>query len=703
MAEEQDRQKIFCCAGKLLSYIGISKGPAKILNESDVNRVVNGDEEEDILENNESHIQLQTAFDERQKKEWSKARNLHDRLFSTGGTFVLGYGEIDDFHQGLDVFLGSPKKLLLEAMEKEHCEGPDSDTNFNVTNHGITTTSAIEWHYVIDPEKGLEKLGLKGWPSETIETPDEHRRKLRTLEDLEESLVTINTRLAAIGIHSMTMTEVIACRLYTGPLGVKYNKMIRANIAGRRTGQEWRMKEERTLCKGNKYPTTMHVIQSAIAKLGKINPNREAYCGISDGLLPPWFWDNHTDLGTKGGVECSFMSLSTDKGVATYYAGKGENKAIGTIFEVDMSTMDRGAEVNWLSQYPHENETILPPLTYLHIQHICRGPPISSKPILIVKLRSRLSHAIMVEPPLLTAEENANIKLVVKGNAHSTFESNAKLLSKFSDEKNYLITGNPMEAVLGLSYFLGVSEDHIQSVKAAKGGIAAMALEIEAGGEEELIRNMKYIFYEKASELQLSNGIRDLNNSGKTLQAFANHRMAKKYNLRESHVAALRLYTTSAFRFLNAPLRNSMQKNMTENMPHPYPVTVSLIDEGIKRLRALTAEAFGAKTDIFLWRGMRNTTVDEHFLEGRRGGTELGLMSTTKNVKIAAEYSNCSQGNALLFKFKIGNMKQFGADISWLSAFPSEAEILYPPLTFLQPTGRVETTTINGMLLTVVE
>ena len=29
-----------------------------------------------------------------------------------------------------------------------------------------------------------------------------------------------------------------------------------------------------------------------------------------------------------------------------------------------------------------------------------------------------------------------------------------------------------------------------------------------------------------------------------------------------------------------------------------------------------------------------------------------------------------------------------GADVQWLSAFPGEAEILYPPLTYLQPTGR---------------
>jgi hypothetical protein len=78
-------------------------------------------------------------------------------------------------------------------------------------------------------------------------------------------------------------------------------------------------------------------------------------------------------------------------------------------------------------------------------------------------------------------------------------------------------------------------------------------------------------------------------------------------------------------------------------------------------------------------------------------------MSTTRDLKIAIEYSKSEGGHALLLKFKVTNMKQFGAEVSWLSAFPAEKEILYPPLTFLEPTGRVETTTINGMAFTTVE
>lgn len=90
-------------------------------------------------------------------------------------------------------------------------------------------------------------------------------------------------------------------------------------------------------------------------------------------------------------------------------------------------------------------------------------------------------------------------------------------------------------------------------------------------------------------------------------------------------------------------------------------------------------------------------------------------MSTTSDIAVAASYS--VSGASLLFKLKVNNFMQFGvrrrpaatplppsrpqplphaavpstqADLQWLSAFPGEAEILFPPLTYLQPTGRIE-------------
>jgi len=44
-----------------------------------------------------------------------------------------------------------------------------------------------------------------------------------------------------------------------------------------------------------------------------------------------------------------------------------------------------------------------------------------------------------------------------------------------------------------------------------------------------------------------------------------------------------------------------------------------------------------------------------------------------------------------------------GPDISFLSAFPAEAEFLFPPLTYLQPTGRTHTVEIDGATFDVID
>ena len=45
---------------------------------------------------------------------------------------------------------------------------------------------------------------------------------------------------------------------------------------------------------------------------------------------------------------------------------------------------------------------------------------------------------------------------------------------------------------------------------------------------------------------------------------------------------------------------------------------------------------------------------------------------------------------ALLLKIVVPDFMSAGADLQWLSAFPGEAEVLYPPLTYLKPTGRTQ-------------
>ena len=61
-------------------------------------------------------------------------------------------------------------------------------------------------------------------------------------------------------------------------------------------------------------------------------------------------------------------------------------------------------------------------------------------------------------------------------------------------------------------------------------------------------------------------------------------------------------------------------------------------------------------------------------------------MSTTTKLEVAVQYS--SAATSLLFKLRTEGFMQRGASIQFLSAFPAEEEVLYPPLTFLKPTGK---------------
>lgn len=59
--------------------------------------------------------------------------------------------------------------------------------------------------------------------------------------------------------------------------------------------------------------------------------------------------------------------------------------------------------------------------------------------------------------------------------------------------------------------------------------------------------------------------------------------------------------------------------------------------------------------------------------------------------------------SSLLFKIKTKSFMQRGADLQYLSAFPAEKELLYPPLTFLQPTGWSMEHAVGGVKFTVIE
>ena len=71
-------------------------------------------------------------------------------------------------------------------------------------------------------------------------------------------------------------------------------------------------------------------------------------------------------FGVRGGVEGAFMSTTTNNEVAAFYA-KGGAASLGTkksldqpalLFETQMGLVDRGADISWLSQFPHARRSL---------------------------------------------------------------------------------------------------------------------------------------------------------------------------------------------------------------------------------------------------------------------------------------------------------------------------------------------------------
>ena len=210
-----------------------------------------------------------------------------------------------------------------------------------------------------------------------------------------------------------------------------------------------------------------------------------------------------------------------------------------------------------------------------------------------------------------------------------------------------------------------------------------------------------YIRYATASEKDCFNGTRDRNREGMQFEDFMQLKEVQEAGLSEAQLLALRFYTSHSFAAINVALRKA-------HKPHPLPATVMCVSDGLKDLRGLDAESDDVVEVVDFFRGFSDTRVTEEFM--KKGGTQTAPMSTSKDYDIACGYAiRKGEGKgALLMKIVTNNNLQRGADLTFLSMFPGEAETLFPPLTFVQPTGKTEDIQIktsdgNTFTLTIVE
>ena len=197
-----------------------------------------------------------------------------------------------------------------------------------------------------------------------------HMRKLMPVEMLKKRMTEQNKLLVPTG-DQLSWAEVVGGRLYTGPLFVKYNGVLRGldspvpflknqfiqlccskDISDKfmGTARTWEtpnggLPYEKAKREANLYTTTIHVINSCIVKMGKLTVAVPVYRGMSGRLFPDAFWTPNAE-GVMGGVEFAFMSTTPVRSVAEQYSQDG----FGIIVEIQQGMIDRGAEIAWLSQ-----------------------------------------------------------------------------------------------------------------------------------------------------------------------------------------------------------------------------------------------------------------------------------------------------------------------------------------------------------------
>jgi len=310
-----------------------------------------------------------------------------DRIASKfSGAVELSYSGLDTFFNGLEGVVGAPSPNVYDSMATEHVNGPDSVKQFVTGNYGIQTTSQIEWLYVVGEGVSCDQLGLTCWPKESEEKlAIHHHRTRRPLANIQRAAETRNEQLRRAGHLLLITEELISANMYTGPLFVKYNAVLR----GLQTDVPFLLSTMVSLCcpeavaRGyavgsvtideaksslNTYTTTLHAINSAVIKLGKLTKATKVYRGIAGMALPAEFWTPN-EVGVRGGVENAFMSTTLERDVALGYA-QGDGIRMGIVLEAQQGMVSRGADITWLSQYAHEREILFGPLTGIEVLSI---------------------------------------------------------------------------------------------------------------------------------------------------------------------------------------------------------------------------------------------------------------------------------------------------------------------------------------------
>jgi len=205
----------------------------------------------------------------------------------------------------------------------------------------------------------------------------------------------------------LTREELIAVRLYTGPPFMKFNTVLRMSGGSLPAAMTAHLR-------GNKYVTSIHTCVSGMIKLSTVScipGGRVVYRGMTGMRLPKKFWVAN-QWRARGGVEFGFLSTTTKRKVAIQYINAGQ--AVPTIFEIEVGMIDKGGSVSFLSQFPGEDEVLMPPRSNIEVT----GKPhlVATEKGKVLVIPARINANLKVKTIEETQAQRKNLHMSLLGN-----------------------------------------------------------------------------------------------------------------------------------------------------------------------------------------------------------------------------------------------------------------------------------------------
>ena len=220
------------------------------------------------------------------------------------------------FAAGIDGIVGPLDVQYIRAMFNEHCLNAEASKQFTAWNagHEIKTTPEREWLFVV----GRDGLDKSSWTFD-VERAEPVVEEGMMVEGRNAEKLAALLRSPEVERSHVTVAEVVALRLYTGPMYVKYNAVLRG-MAVATAG-------------GTIYSSTVHLICSGLQKLSRVSElpkEMKLYRGTGGMALPSSFLEPDAS-GCAGGTEPAIMSATPDRSVALGYSGIDKGKDLPTL------------------------------------------------------------------------------------------------------------------------------------------------------------------------------------------------------------------------------------------------------------------------------------------------------------------------------------------------------------------------------------